>query len=70
MQATTVKRFGEVFLTKGMVDGSTGKTIVGMWATETDARNGDDESASLGSLDWDALTPEQQAIAEANEAEL
>ena len=65
MKTTTIKRHGDVILTKGMVDGSTGKTIVGIWANETDARNGD-ESACLGSLNFADLTPEQQVIAEAN----
>lgn len=61
----------QVILTAGMTDGATGKRIIGIFATEADARGGEEaDQRASGTTSEDRLTPQQIAEAEANSESL
>ncbi len=57
-----------VVLTKGMVNGATGKTIYGVFACPADARSIDADQLALGTVGASQLTDEQIEIARYNTA--
>jgi hypothetical protein len=44
--------------------------IAGLFESEDDARGSDPDSATWGTVAWDSLTPEQQAVAARNSVAL
>ena len=71
MKITRIDWFGgDVILTEGMVDGSTGRPFYSVFATEEDARSPEAESLAPGMAGKSVLTPEQIATASANRESL
>lgn len=68
LKTTELKQFpgGPVIVTEGMIDGSTGERIYGVFADEVDARSIDADSLALGTVGADKLTAEQLADAAEN----
>jgi hypothetical protein len=68
--ATTLEwtnvRGQNVIVTEGMIDGATGKTIYGLFASDEDARSIDADDRAVGTVAAYMLTPEQREMAARN----
>lgn len=66
LERTTVGRYSDVIVTAGMIDGSTGKQIFGVFSSEDDARSIDADKLAIAVVTTDSLTDEQVDLAERN----
>lgn len=67
---TPLVPFRSVYLVAGMVDASTGKRLVGAFASEDDARSEDADSLAVAVLSADQLHPDDLITAEENAASI
>lgn len=63
---TAPMKHGNVIITAGMVNASTGEQIVGIFGCEDDARSSDADERALGAINYSQLSDDLQALADRN----